>query len=524
MVDVSYRQEWFTGQNMVHPLAHPETAKVLIARQSGGDAATVLRRITDWIAELQAIPGLALADRFAVLDLLDQQAKNHQLSLVPEFLETARLRKLSEGELWTTSFAFWKAITDAYLHCLDSYQAATPTEVREFDPQLPILVNRILRSLTLQFKWTSLRHDHVDAKLWSELGRTYLFAESRGFAATRIPVYPSRHGHSSAQEELLKVLMFAVSGPDALTPLHQHIAERIVAHFGDQFEITTEAGTAASFTFDLATGLPPSRGPDGKRANLLVRHFGPGRAIEGLEELKAHVERTGDLPLYINAGAALQRPMIESVLRHLSVSWANQITPRRAERRAATLEFHVLPGVIDNARWLEHLLDAGSLDAAPDHATSWQISDTSEHGCGAIAQPGDNDWAAIGTLVGMRNDNDWSYRMGIVRRMRRDPYDQDRMGVEIIGDTAVPVQLFSALATQIEGRDVQGERALLVSKNKDAQGLIELLTRPSSVSTAPRLQMRFHGRVYRIEEVGVLEEQRDYRWVKYRLLQAPGNH
>lgn len=522
--------EWFTGPGMRHPLAEPETARKLIAKQTvGGDAATVLRRLTEMIDELDRLPDVSLNARFEVLDLLDGHAKHHQIALVPEYLETARLRKLSEGVLWKTSFDFWKVIGDAYLHCLYRYLTLVEPPL-EFEDRLPILVGRILRSLALQLKWTTLRHGRVEESLWKDLGRTYLFAESRNFSSRRVAVYPSRHGESSAREELLKVLMFTVAAPDALTPVQQHIVERIVAHFGSRFEISTQPSRLCAFAFDLATGKPPTRGWKGAPAALLVRHFGPGEAVDGLNDLRTYLSRSGSLPPFINVGGSFPREQVDSALLHLARCWSEQPPTRAAARATDDSRMTVVPGLAENVRWLSDVLDAGRLDVVPpESAVSWQTSDASAGGCGARCAGSLPDWVAIGALLGLLDERKTVCRMGIVRRIidegggdgeATEQNEQHRIGLQLIGDAAAPVALFPAAATHSADPARAGEGAILLSSRPDGDGNIELLVRRDGVSAGKAMQLRFLGRVYRLETVRVIEHGQGYRWISCKLLGA----
>lgn len=523
MAEITFEQEWFTGPKTRHPLADPATARVLLARHRAGDSVAVLTTITGWVHELMALPEVALADRFAVLDLLDTHAKNHQINLVPEFLETARLRKLTEGVLWTTSFEFWTAIGDAYQACLDAYQAEPRPrgeldEFNEFNELLPVLVGRIIRSLTLQYKWALLRHRRVDRKFWQDLGRTYLFAESREFATRRVAVYASRHGESSARTELLKILMLAISGPDALTPIQQHIAERIIAHLGERFVLSVMPQAAAVFDFDLASGQPPSRNAQDNLTPLLVRHFGPGAANEGLDELTGYLRRTGGLPPYINFGQPVERTQISVVLSHLSRSWADTPVRRQGKRQDLAAELTIVPCLIESARWLTRMAQAGSIAAAaPAIAERWQACDASAQGCGAIIPQDPGDWVAVGTLVGVHRAGEAPYRMAVIRRIFSEDHRQHRIGMEFVGDAAAPVALFPAAATHAADPQRAGETAVLVSRRPDPRGIVELLGRHDGIIGAASLQMRLRDRVYRLELDAVVEDAPGYRRTRYRL-------
>lgn len=511
-------QAWFTGPGMTHPLADPALAQALISRHSTGDAVAVLDRIGSWVGELDALSEVALTQRFEVLDLLDRHAKNHQIGLVPEYLESARLRKLSESALWATSFGFWKAIGDAYLHCLDRYQA-NPAGETGFVPRLPILVGRILRTLTLQLKWTLLRHGQVDPHLWQTLGRCFRFAEEGEFASLRIAVYQSRHGESSAREELLKMLMLSISAPDALAPVQQHIAERIIAYFGDRFELSRLPAEGRVFMFDLAEGSAPKRFRNISRPPTLARFFGPGSEVRAaLAVLQEDLTRLGALPPYFGIGPNYARDDIAAVLDHLARCWTDDSPARLARRQESTASLTVVPGLADNARWLTQLLTTSRAPlATPPSADTWQVCDASEHGCGAQINGRPPEWLGIGVLIGVRTGETGSVRMAIVRRILDDATDRHRIGLQLLGDAAAPVALFPPGATHAGDPARTGEAALLLSSRLDADSVIELLVRAEGIGDNKALQMRFLDRIHRLEPVRTIEKGRGFRLASFRI-------
>lgn len=477
----------------------------------------MLNKITGWVLEINAIPNFPLQHQFDVLDLLDRFAKGHQLNLVPEYFDTPRMRKLSESQIWTTSFAFWKALGEGYLRCLERFQAADEA-AKEFRSQLPLVVCRILRSLALQLKWMLLRYASVEERIWRDLGRAYLFAASWGFSAKRSIVYPGAHGETTAQEEMLKALMLFVSAPDSLSPVEQHIAERIVAHFGNRFAMHTTPGPGCTYSFDLSMHVPPVRSGKESGPAPLLRFFGPGTAPEGLREIATHVLEQGSLPPNVNLRGNFDLKQVGKVLDHLGRVWADAPQSRRRKRRDAVTRLTVVPGLIESVHWLERLFDTGDVEGAtPSHSESWVVFDMSDNGCGAVlpAQPG--DWLTIGALVGVRGETAAVCRMGVLRRIASDAYGQQRIGMELIGTAAIPVTLFPANASHVADTAQPGDPAILISYAPDAQGEIELLLRPGSFIHVKQLQLRFRDRSYRLEFVRSIDRTKEYNRSVFRL-------
>lgn len=518
MNQFKHGQVWLAEPEARHPFSDLQEARLLVGRLPTGDSMAVLQKITAWVTEIIQIPDFPIQHQLDLIDLFDRLAKNHQLNLIPEYLDAPRMRKLSESHLWTTSFEFWRALSNGYLHCLERYQAAEEG-AKDFRRNLPLVACRILRSLTLQLKWTLLRYARVEERLWRDLGRAYLFAESWGFATRRSAIYLGKHGESTAQEELLKALMLAISAPDALTPVQLQIAERIVAHFGSRFSLHTTSGPGCTFMFDLSMHTTPTRARKDAGAAPLLRFFGPGTAAEGLHQMTSHVRQHGMLPPDTNLGGNFDIKVVRSVLEHLARCWSDSAVARRSKRHDVVTRLTVVPGLVETTRWLERMLAEGTANVTNPHAAeSWIVFDASDGGCGAVVPSRPADWMAVGALIGVHSETAAVCRMGILRRIASDAYDQHRVGIQFIGEQAAPVALFPATAKNAANLTRPGEPAILISRRPDKHGAIELLLRPGSFMYARALQMRLLDRVLKVERIELIEQDKDYQRVACRLI------
>src|SRR5262245_33216607 len=211
-------------------MADAKQARQLVAELPANDAAKALAEITEWVESMNHTEGFKVDRRFENLDLLDGAAKNHQRKLSQDYLVTPRQQKFQENKLFTSVSGFWRALGDGYILCIDQHESGSA--VRK---NLPVVVGRALRVLTLQLKWLLLRYGPVEPHLWQELARLYKFAEQKGYADGKVAVYPGAHGESTLRIEFLKSLMLAASSTDGLPPLKQQLAERAVAQFADSF-------------------------------------------------------------------------------------------------------------------------------------------------------------------------------------------------------------------------------------------------------------------------------------------------
>ena len=227
--------KWIKGSKSEHPLADDRSAREFIAELPPLDPYKSLEELCYWLDTLGSAEELKLPRVLEIIDLIDQAAKNHQRKLSQDYLSgSARLQKFQEIRIWNAVFAFWKQLADTYQMCLTRFQAGAGGW-GALKGQMPMVVARALRALTLQLKWQLLRYGPVDPRVWAQMGKLYAYAEERGFAATPVVIYPGKFGESTVQREFLKGVMLNISSTDSLLPAKLEIAERIVAQFSEFF-------------------------------------------------------------------------------------------------------------------------------------------------------------------------------------------------------------------------------------------------------------------------------------------------
>ena len=175
----------FGGGKPDHPMADIKQARKLISELPANDSVKALNDVTTWLDSINRAEGFRLERRFELIDLLDQAARNHERKVSHEYQSTQRLQKFQENKLWTAASEFWKMLGDAYGRCIEELwsDASAAGTVRK---ELPAIVARALRALTLQMKWTLLSYSPVDVRIWGEVGRLYFFAETKAIATQTV--------------------------------------------------------------------------------------------------------------------------------------------------------------------------------------------------------------------------------------------------------------------------------------------------------------------------------------------------
>lgn len=509
---------WLTRGRPDHPMANMKNARQLVAELLGNEPLRVLEETTSWLDSIIGTEGFKLDHRLALIDLLDRGAKSHQAKLGQEYLEAPRLQKAYESRLWNTSFGFWKMLGAAYLHCIEQYQAGAPGS-GAIKKDLPLVAGRTLRALAVQLKSILLRYSLTEDRIWRDLGRAYLFAESQGFASQRAAIFPGQHGESSAREEFLKALMLAMSSPDSLAPVKLHIAERIVALFGSHFTLQAKAARGCQFFFDLSMHQPPARVQKGMTPGPMVRFFGAGEAVPALRALVREMEKNNALPSDINLGGDFDAETVFSVLARLRQCWAEQPPTRGAQRRELATRVTVVPGFPEILQWTQGVMDTSSLEFSdPELSESWIVFNVSDGGYGAIVPQVKGDWLRVGSLVGLRSETSTVCRAGIVRRAIRDRYDQRRVGIEMIGKIALPVKLMPDGNNPASGTAGRSALAVLLSDKPDRNGEVGMLLRAGSFSQNHNFQMRVRDKAYLLAPSELIEGGEDFDWARFEVV------
>ena len=509
--------DWIKSGTFGHPVADLKRAREAIAALPSGNSLRALEEMNGWLNSISETRDLLPDSRFEAVDLIDRSAKNHQFKLAPEYLEAPRLQKFYESRLWNTSFGFWKALGQGYLQCVEQCRGTDPAPAAQ-GVDLPVVIGRATRTLTLQIKWILLRYGLIEPRIWHDLGQTYQLAESQGLATRRAQIYPGKHGESTIQEEFLKALMLVTSAPDGLAPVSVHIAERAVAHFARLF-LLQQSPAGCSFSFDLALDQPPARVTAHARTAPSVRFFGAGPAAEALRSLSRAVREKDGVPADVNLGGQFDKRTVAPVLKHLELYWGDAAPERSAQRRDIATRVTVVPGYTETLAWVQAVADETSLEFSdPKSAESWIVFNASDGGYGTVVPKTKGDWLRVGGLVGLRAETSSVCRIGIVRRMTRDKYDQRRVGIQVLDAAALPVALSRGAAPLADGAR-PAEAAMLLSGSPGREGEMVLVMRVGTFPAARALHVVLTDDIYALEPVELIETGEDFEWARYRIIE-----
>jgi|KBSMisStandDraft_5_1062788.scaffolds.fasta_scaffold01444_6 hypothetical protein len=510
----------FGGDRPDHPMADPKQARALIAELPLHDPNQALEEITFWLDSIGRTEGFKLDYRYELFNALDLAARNHQRKLTHDYLATDRQEKFRESKLWNTVYEFWKALGQSYLQCVEQYQSGAPGS-SALRKDLPAIVARVMRTLTLQLKWSSLRYGPVDDRVWGDLGRLYSFAEAKAFSTTPLEIYPGLNGQGTVQQEFLKALMLGVSSTDGLTPLKQEIAERTVAHFGSMYSISTKSEPTNNYFFDLSMRKPPARVMKGVEPNMMTRYLSAGKALPALTQLMRDIKTKDGVPADVNLGGAYATELVLSVMEHLATYWSEKPRARISERRKTATRLTVVHGLSRMLSLIEPANMDFSLDfQALDGSESWIVENVSEGGFGAIIPPVRGDWIKVGSLVAVQSETAKYWGAGVVRRLTHDEFQQRRVGIQLLSKAVIPVKLSPAATVSSFNAIGHGDAAVLLSTAPDKHGDIALVLKSASFTPDQPLEMRVRGKPYYLTPRKLVESADDFDWAKFKVAEV----
>jgi hypothetical protein len=510
----------FGGGKVDHPMADAKQAQQRVAELSA-DAAKALEEISELLESMTQTDSFKLDRRFENIDLLDGAAKNPQRKLAQDYLVMPRQQKYHENRLWTGVFGFWKHLGDAYIHCVHGHEAnlGGAANIRK---NVPVIVARAIRTLTLQLKWVLLRYGLAEPRIWADLARLYKLAEQKGYAGSAIAIYPGSHGSGTVQREFLKALMLSASSTDGLPPVKQEIAERAVAHFAESFRLSASP-EGCTHCFDMAVAKPPTRMFKDAAPAATQRFFGAGDALAALDRLTAQILERGAIPTDVNLGGNYEKDIVIGVMKHLAMQWSDKPPVRSSERRQTAGRITVVPGMTDIIGVLEPAASGDELDFSQEQtapsAESWIVVNVSEGGFGAIIPPQKSDWIKVGTLVGVQSEVSKHWGVGLIRRISRDEHQQRQVGIQVLTRAAIPIRVAKSGSVSQANGSSELQPAILLSTAPDKQGEVGVVLRDGLFNGRDSLDMTVKGKGYLLMPSTMVEDGEDFDWAKFKVMQ-----
>ena len=203
-------------------------------------------------------PDLRLALQIEMVDQADRGARELLQELEAGYFagDASTGNELAEQARVGGSVSLYCAqLEAAYMHLVRQFQTYGQGWAQAGD-KLTMVVARAMRASAMRLKWQLLRYLPVEKDIWQTLSQLWALVEDKGLGQARVVVYEDK---STLPREFLKPMMLAVSATDSLPALEMHIANRVIDHLSDRFELQRHPSKACNFFVDIDRWTPPER-------------------------------------------------------------------------------------------------------------------------------------------------------------------------------------------------------------------------------------------------------------------------
>jgi len=506
---------WVKGSSSNHPLDRKDAKAVLADDVARLNPVAALDVLAGYLSDIKTTEGLRPRRIFEIVDLIDRTGTPLQRKLGYEYLAgRENLTKFRENRLWSATFTYYKELADGYRLCLAEYQmgAGGASALKGI---LPDIACHAIRACAAQMKWLLFRHGPIEQRLWQEIGSIYRLAQTLGFARTEGKV--AAHVKSTAERELLRAAMLAVSSPDALVPVQIEIADRIIDRLSGGFRLAARPASGIFYVLDLTGSRAPGRLSAIPVTDSETGCFGPGDAFGKLEGAVRFMDQHKAPPQDLVVGEGFETDAIHATLIHLLRYWSPAPPERRDARRRHTEPITV---VHDFDEVLAAV--AGLFVESPyiSNEEEWLIENESEGGFGAFVEHTQGAWLSVGKLIAIRRDEGTAWGAGVVRRISMDEKRNRYVGIEMLahGGTAVTITA-DALSARGSAIPARGEVCVLLPSSVANSGEALLLMRAGLFSPAERLLMSVYDRKYSLRPLKIVQQSAEFDLGCYRITQ-----
>ncbi len=495
------------GKKSDHPMADLKSAQQLLADLPKDDSVKALHELAGWIDSVRIDTAIRLDNRFAVLRLLDETARPHELKVLHQYFASDALSSVQEKRLWKELSEFYAALGEAYhsvlAGCHDGEKGAAALKALR-----QLIVARGINAVAGRLKLAAAHYLPVASELWSQLAEYYAEAEVQDFLDDELELYPGLTAPSSVRHQLAGVLLWWASGTGTLKPQQIHLSERLAAHVCSSLTIGGEPGEDTLFQIDLSQAIPPVRYNGETAAHPNLRFLALGEAPLQLEVVITKLE-AGAVPAELDLGGRYPADAVLDMARRLAAGWFSAPPSRRNVRHSVAVHLAVLKGLP------EIMAVAGGAAPESGPGRNWVAEDISATGFRCNLDVAQGTGIKVGTVVGFRPENVRHWGVGIVRRLRRGEQNKLDAGIEVLANQTTGVSL------REEGGAQGGEEtpALLLGQPGPAAPDMRVLVKPGAAPAGRLLRMRTGGKAYIMMPQGVAERDDDFDLLRYQMVE-----
>jgi len=550
------------GKPYKEPLTDVKSAGRWLASYPGNDPLAIYVDVLAQLGKIADRGARRTPARLQALFSVDAKLETLRNLLTAQYIEHASRSAKIEHQLWSSLFD----LTQAFLVAYQAFarEVSDHGQNPKWQLLLPELVCRQVFHLTHDVKIRLLRFEQWIPAKWAELHALLTLACSRQFERQQILLHGSSHT-TNIEHEYLIALLLQLMNTGNMAPRHVAWLGKELEGWSEPLRLTLETSSVTSFYVDLAA-----------REGLRRRKPGPleGRVLF-LDTRPLHsvlMQNIVVLEQKIKGRPLSDRTPRRSEHLGLLQKLASQVDPefkpfaRRGERSTAAgtvdaiVGFAKISGYLkeeerdpvprmesgtsfggtmdlavfgrmrnDGERRLEMTRRRLAMYGAP--GGPWEVKDMSQTGFRLLAPMSVANAVTLGTLAAIRAHGQASWALGIVRRMKRMTVDRAEIGMQIIANALVGVELVEQRknaeasysvesdATTINGRTFHA-LFLSLSKRGTATAVRSLIVPPDEYQSAKRLTLMTAKSATAIRFGRLLEQQPEWVWATVEPLHA----
>jgi len=538
------------GKNDKDPLADIKAAERWLAAFPANDPLALQAGLVAVLGAAAEPDARRTPQRLETIIHLDHSGAGLRKNLTNQYIEHATRSTKIESQLWSALFDTTQAFLVAYYAY--AREMSHHSQSAKWQQLLPQLVCRQVVHMGLDARIRQYRYEQWIPAKWAELHDLFSLACTRQIERRTLP---RGGGTTTIEHEYLLTLLLQLMHAGNMTARHLEWVAGELEEWAAPLRFALEPSTVTSFYVDLGSreGLK-RRGPAPLEGRVLFLDTRPLHSVLQQNVLMLEQKIKGQ-PLSDRTPKRTEQLGLLSRL-------ASQVDPefkpfaRRGERTAAagtvdaivgfgkisaylreedttpiprlesgksfgsTMELAVFGRMRNEAdRRVELVRRRFAQFAAP--GGPWEIKDVSQTGYRLLAPMSAAGVVTLGTLAAIRGHDDPTWTLGIVRRMKRMTADRAEIGMQVIANTLVGVDL-AEMRRSSDGYSVNGEAAtqgrrfhglFLALRKREGDSEVQSLIVPAAeYQPAKRLQLTNSRASNPIRFGRLLEQQPDWVW------------
>lgn len=549
------------GKTIKDPLADAKTAERWLASFPLSEPVAAHAELLSELGHVVERTTRRTPARLEAVFRIDTRSAPLRKALADQYIEHATRSSRIENQLWAALFDLAQAFLLAYQAF--GREVSGHSQSAKWQQLLPELICRQIFHLGLDAKTRLYRYEQWIPAKWAELHTLFMFACSRQFDRQQL-VIAADGNVTTIEQQYLTVLVLQLMNAGNLTARHLEWVADELDDWCTPLRLTLEPSSVSSFYVDLGSreGLR-RRAPLPLEGKVLFLDTSPLHSV-----LQQHAvmldQKIKTQPL---SDKAPRRAEQLALLQKLSAQVDPEFRPfaRRGERTAAVGNVDAIVGFQKIAAYLKeeqvdplpHIVSGKSFDATQELAVfgrvrdetnrrlelsrnrlasyapaggPWEVKDVSQTGFRLIAPMSVANAVTLGTLAAIRPHGQPAWALGIVRRMRRLTADRAEIGLQIVANTLLGVDLVAQRKDGVDESSVNGEATtingrtfsalFLALRKREGDPAVQSLVVPSiEFQPTRRFRLMTATETYPIRFGRLIEQQPDWVWAAVEPLQ-----